>query len=90
MAKEYRSEALAAVHETAFGMTEAGVMAKRTMREFDEMLSHADRGDVAGGDPRAAAEGECEPSGLCPISQCDHRVWSASGNGARSARGALP
>jgi putative transcriptional regulator len=37
MAKEYRSEALAAVHETAFGMTEAGVMAKRTMREFDEM-----------------------------------------------------
>ena len=37
MAKEYRSEALAAVHETAFGMTEAGVMAKRTMREFDGM-----------------------------------------------------
>ena len=37
MAKEYRSEALAAVHETAFGMTEAGVMAKRTMREFDAM-----------------------------------------------------
>ncbi len=37
MAKEYRSDALAAVHETALGMTEAGVMAKRTMREFDEM-----------------------------------------------------
>ncbi len=37
MAKEYRSDALAAVHETALGMTEAGVMTKRTMREFDEM-----------------------------------------------------
>ena len=28
---------LAAVHETALGIAEAGVMAKRTMREFDEM-----------------------------------------------------
>ena len=37
MAKEYRSDALAAVHETALGMTEAGVMTKRTMRDFDEM-----------------------------------------------------
>ena len=37
MAEEYRSDALAAVHETALGMTEAGVMPKRTMREFDEM-----------------------------------------------------
>ena len=37
MAKEYRSDALAAVHETALGMTGAGVMTKRTMREFDEM-----------------------------------------------------
>ena len=37
MAKGYRSEVLAAVHETALGMTEAGVMAKRTMKVFDEM-----------------------------------------------------
>ena len=37
MAKGYRSEVLAAVHETAHGMTEAGVMSKLTMRAFDEM-----------------------------------------------------
>ena len=37
MAKQYKSDALAAVHETALGMTDAGVMAKRTMRAFDEM-----------------------------------------------------
>ncbi|MDP6345280.1 MAG: DNA-binding transcriptional regulator [Alphaproteobacteria bacterium] len=37
MAKEYKSDALAAVHETALGLREAGVMAKRTMRAFDEM-----------------------------------------------------
>ena len=37
MSKQYRSEVLASVHETALGMTEAGVMSKRTMKEFDEM-----------------------------------------------------
>ena len=37
MAKQYKSDPLAAVHETALGLTEAGVMAKRTMRAFDEM-----------------------------------------------------
>jgi putative transcriptional regulator len=37
MAKRYRSDALAAVHETAQGLTEAGVMAKQTMKAFDEM-----------------------------------------------------
>ena len=37
MAKQYKSDALAAAHETALGLTEAGVMAKRTMRVFDEM-----------------------------------------------------
>ena len=37
MAKQYKSEALAAAHETAQGLANAGVMAKRTMRAFDEM-----------------------------------------------------
>ena len=37
MNKCYKSESLAAAHETALGLTEAGVTAKRTMRAFDEM-----------------------------------------------------
>ena len=37
MAKQYGSEALAAAHETAQGLADAGVMAKRTMKAFDEM-----------------------------------------------------
>ena len=37
MTKQYRSEALAAAHEAALGLAEAGVMSKRTMRAFDEM-----------------------------------------------------
>ncbi|MGA8757100.1 MAG: DNA-binding transcriptional regulator [Stellaceae bacterium] len=35
--KQYRSRVLASVHETAEGLTSAGVMAKQTMREFDEL-----------------------------------------------------
>ncbi|RIK94068.1 MAG: transcriptional regulator [Proteobacteria bacterium] len=37
MAKQYRSKALAAAHETALGLHEAGVMDKRTLKAFDEM-----------------------------------------------------
>ena len=37
MTKQYKSDALAAAHETALGLTEARVMAKRTMKVFDEM-----------------------------------------------------
>src|ERR1700739_2760150 len=35
--KQYRSRVLASVHETAEGLTAAGVMNKQTMREFDEL-----------------------------------------------------
>ena len=34
--KKYKSAALAAIHETAVGMHEAGVIDKRTMRSFDQ------------------------------------------------------
>lgn len=37
MAKKYRSKALAAVHETALGLHQAGVVDKRTMKAFDAM-----------------------------------------------------
>jgi putative transcriptional regulator len=37
MGKQYKSDALAAVHETAAGLAEAGVMAKQTMKAFDEL-----------------------------------------------------
>ena len=37
MAKQYGSDALAAVHETALGLNEAGVMDKRTLKQFDAL-----------------------------------------------------
>ncbi len=35
MAKKYRSEAYAAIHETMEGLHEVGAIGKQTMREFD-------------------------------------------------------
>ena len=37
MGKQYKSEALAAVHETAVGLYEAGTLDKQTLKVFDEM-----------------------------------------------------
>lgn len=37
MPKQYKSDALAAVHETVMGLTDAGVMAKQTLKAFDGM-----------------------------------------------------
>ena len=37
MREQYKSEALATVHETALGLHEAGVLNKVTMKTFDEM-----------------------------------------------------
>ena len=61
MTKQYKSDALGAARETAMGLTKAGVMAKRTMRVFDEMClmpveemaPERDPGDPAG--PKASS-----------------------------------
>jgi putative transcriptional regulator len=37
MRKQYRSSLMASIHETAEGLESAGVLGKRTMREFDEL-----------------------------------------------------
>jgi len=37
MRKQYRSSLMASIHETAQGLHSAGVMSKRTMREFDDL-----------------------------------------------------
>jgi len=36
MAKKYKSEAMAAIHETMEGLFEIGAIGKQTMREFDD------------------------------------------------------
>jgi putative transcriptional regulator len=37
MTKRYKSEALAAVHETAAGLSEAGILSRQSMKEFDAL-----------------------------------------------------
>ena len=52
MAKQYKSEALAAAHEAATGLAEAGLMSKLTMRAFDDMCL-TPVADMSPGDIRA-------------------------------------
>jgi len=52
MIKQYKSEPLAAAHEAALGLVEAGLMSKKEMRAFDERcLTLID--EMAPGDIRA-------------------------------------
>ena len=37
MIRQYRSDALAAVHETASGLAEAGIVSRKSMKTFDLM-----------------------------------------------------
>ena len=37
MSKTFKSDALAAIHETASDLSDAGLMDKRTLREFDKL-----------------------------------------------------
>lgn len=37
MAKKYRSDAMAAIHETMEALQEVGAIGKQTMREFDDV-----------------------------------------------------
>ena len=37
MAKKYRSEIMGAIHETATGLREAGIVSTQTMKSFDEL-----------------------------------------------------
>jgi hypothetical protein len=46
VSKKYRSAPLAAVHETTLGLTEAGVLDKRTMKAFDEMADGWTEADI--------------------------------------------
>lgn len=57
MTKQYRSRAMASIHETAEGLHAAGVMDKQTMRKFDAACLTPVR-PLAAGEIRALRERE--------------------------------
>ncbi len=58
MTKTYRSDAVAAVHETASDLHDAGVMDKRTLRKFDKLCLTPVR-PIPPEEIRAVREREC-------------------------------
>ncbi len=69
MTKQYKSEALAAAHEAAMDMVEAGVMSKQTMKGFDEMCLTPVEDMAPEENSRASTAREREPSGVCSLPQ---------------------
>ncbi len=59
MGKKYRTDRLAAVHETALGLTEAGVMDKRKPSQAK---------------PSQAKPSQAKPNCVCPLPQRHHRA----------------
>lgn len=57
MTKTYKSDAFAAIHETAEGLFKTGIIDKRTMREFDDVCLTPVR-DYTADDIRALRERE--------------------------------
>ena len=87
MTKRYKSEALAAAHETALGLTESGVMAKRTMRAFDEMCLTPVEEMTPKAISRASASRACEPGGVRALPQRDHEPGEPVGARREAAAG---
>ena len=74
MGKKYCSDALAAVHETALGLAEAGVMDKRTMKAFDEMCLTPVEELTAAQIRQIRLREKGEPGCVCPLPQRHHRA----------------
>ncbi len=85
MGKQYRSDALAAVHEAALGFAEAGVMDKRTMKAFDEMCLTPVEMLTPDQIRQIRTKDEGEPSGVCALPQCYHRIGEPAGAGREAS-----
>src|SRR5712691_6224476 len=80
---------MASIHETAEGLHAAGVLDKRTMREFDD-LCLAGAPTQAQGNPHPSRAGGCQSSRLRPLSQRDDRLGKPVGTGREAPARSIP
>jgi hypothetical protein len=86
MSKTYRSDALAAIHETASDLHDAGVMDKQTLREFDELCLTPVR-PMTAADIRALRARARQPSRVRALSECHDRPDQPMGAGREAPGG---
>ncbi len=86
MKKQYRSPLMASVHETAEGLYAAGVMDKRTMREFDEMCLTPVR-PLKPKEIRAPSARRRQPGGFRTLSQRDDGAREPVGTRGKAPAG---
>lgn len=68
MAKQYRSDPLASIHDTMAALHEVGAIDKLTMREFDDTCLTSVE-PLSRGHPRVARTRASLAAGLCPLPQ---------------------
>lgn len=88
MAKQERSGLMASIHETAEGLHRAGVLSKRTLREFDELCLPGPA-TSAQANSAASVTRRSEPSGICTLLECFHRPDQPMGAWRKAAAGSL-
>ena len=88
MKKQYRSPLMASIHETAEGLHAAGVMDKRTMREFDELCLTPVK-PLKPKEIRALRLRDRLARQCLPAISTSPPAWSASGSGANGTPRAL-
>jgi len=79
MRKQYRSSLMASVHETAEGLHGAGILDKRTMREFDGLCLTPVRALKPNEIRALPSAGRRQPGCFCALSQCDYRPGEPMG-----------
>ena len=72
--KQYKSDALAAVHETATGLAEAGVITRQTMKSFDAMCLTPVKDLTPTQIRRIRLREKASQAVFRPVSQCD--LWA--------------
>jgi hypothetical protein len=70
MAKKYRSEPFAAIHETMEGLHEVGAIDKQTMREFDEACLTSAQALPPRGSPADSAARAYLTARVCTLLEC--------------------
>ena len=86
MAKPYRSEALAAIHETMEALRDIGAVDKQTMREFDEACLTQCKFSPRRRSKRYACA-SMSPSRCLPVTSMFPKTLSPTGNVASRSRG---
>jgi putative transcriptional regulator len=87
MSKQYRSDAMASIHETMEALHKVGAIDKQTMRRFDDACLNPRGAADAETDEGSPGAGACEPDGVRELPQRDAEPHQQVGAGEKKPSG---